>query len=95
MVGEIVCPTGQCRLRQAAVDGRRELPEPGQRPAARERAAAYPGTGLPSLIAEAHIEEWLSRKRDNEYLEQPEVGRPVLAWRVHAHRLLGLGRVLA
>lgn len=40
---------------------------------ARERAAAYPGTGLSGLIAEAHIEEWLSRRKDYEYLEQQEV----------------------
>ncbi|MFC7244463.1 hypothetical protein ACFQO7_18460 [Catellatospora aurea] len=46
---------------------------------ARERAAAYPGTGLPVLIAEAHLEEWLSRKRDYEYLEQPEVGAELRA----------------
>ncbi|MEU7999716.1 hypothetical protein AB0B66_00875 [Catellatospora sp. NPDC049111] len=46
---------------------------------ARERAAAHPGTGLPVLIAYAHLEEWLSRKRDYAYLEQPEVGADLKA----------------
>ncbi|WP_155371979.1 tetratricopeptide repeat protein [Catellatospora vulcania] len=46
---------------------------------ARERAAAFPGTGLPGLIAEAHIEEWLSRKKEDEYLEQREVGDELVA----------------
>ncbi|MFD0596075.1 hypothetical protein ACFQZ4_30495 [Catellatospora coxensis] len=46
---------------------------------ARERAAAHPGTNLGGLIAEAHIEEWLSRKREDEYLEQREVRDELVA----------------
>jgi hypothetical protein len=42
---------------------------------ARERAAEGPGTTLPALIAEAHLEEFLRRSPDGtEYMEQPEVG---------------------
>lgn len=41
---------------------------------ARERAATGPGTSLPSLIAKAHLEEWLRRDDGNEYMERPEVG---------------------
>jgi hypothetical protein len=46
---------------------------------ARERAAAYPDTGLSGLIAEAHIEEWLSRKKEYEYLEQHEIRDELVA----------------
>jgi hypothetical protein len=46
---------------------------------ARSRAALGPGTSLPMLIADAHIEEWLDNDRESEYFEQAEVGDELVA----------------
>jgi hypothetical protein len=45
---------------------------------ARQRAAAHPGTHLPFLVAEAHIEYWDSAA-DHEYLEQAHIGDELVA----------------
>ena len=47
---------------------------------ARERASGAPGGhDLPVLIADAHTEEWLVRGREDEYLEQPDIGDELVA----------------
>lgn len=45
---------------------------------ARERAAFAPGTALPGLIAQAHLEEWLRRDDGDAYMEQAEVGEELV-----------------
>jgi hypothetical protein len=45
---------------------------------ARTRAAAHPGTNLPILIVQAHLEHWRSQDGKN-YLRRPEVGSEIYA----------------
>ncbi|GAA1792540.1 hypothetical protein GCM10009682_13050 [Luedemannella flava] len=44
---------------------------------ARQRTAEFPGTDLPFLIVEAHLEMW--ENDGHEYLEKPEIGDEILA----------------